>query len=664
MHRLRMQRSVVAVLVLLALLLQGTWVLAGTTGSITGIVTDTVSGRAVRDATVTAASASQAASVQTDSSGRYNFVSLAPDTYTLTFSKQGYQSAPQAGVTVQADQSLTINLGVASSLQTIGRVGTRASSTLLRPGQTASEYSVNPAQQAAAAPLGGGTNLNSAYSAIASVPGVLVPLTNTSWGQSIFIRGGDYTQTGNEVDGIPINRSFDQYASGQLSSLGNQEIQVYTGNAPADAQAVGLAGFVNQVIRTGTYPGSINATLGIGTPTKYNHANLEVAGASPNRLFTYYAGTGGYSQEFRLVDQFNGAGFLARTGNGSVYNYVAAGCLGPHPTVGCYQNVSPFLGGAPLGPNGFAFADEVWGYENHINDRETIANIHVGIKHPRDGNHDDIQLLYDYGNSQTYPNSSMDAWRTSLRDNANGSVGTIPFVTDAFGNPTCPAPAIGGTYAGVPTTCGGPVIPFYRDQNQYMGPRNAPLTPANIGNVVNFAFPASPSGRPLGAPADFARQDGEQNAFAIAKVQYQHNIAEKGYVPLYGYTKDSDRLDNGLIGLYQNFVSLFSPDYQISSHSKGVVLNSAYQIAPQHLLSLNVGYVTSNTTRYRNDVAGGLPESKVAYLLNSQNPAGGCYSIVARLVSCTSATAAGFALPAVNAPPAALHPSPGTSPAL
>src|ERR1700686_4944570 len=142
MHRLRMQRSVVAVLVLLALLLQGTWVLAGTTGSITGIVTDTVSGKPVGNATVTAASPSQAASVQTDSSGRYNFVSLAPDTYTLTFSKQGYQSTSQAGVTVQADQNVNVNSNVTSALQTIGRVATRASSTLVRPGQTAAEYSI------------------------------------------------------------------------------------------------------------------------------------------------------------------------------------------------------------------------------------------------------------------------------------------------------------------------------------------------------------------------------------------------------------------------------------------------------------------------------------------------------------------------------------------
>src|SRR5260370_35680373 len=168
MHRFRMQRSVVAVLVLLAMLLQGTLVLAGTTGSISGIVTDTVSGKPVGNATVKAASPSQAASVQTDSSGRYNFVSLAPDTYTLTFSKQGYENASQSGVTVQADQNVAINSGITTSLQTIGRVATRASSTLVLPGQTASEYSVNPSQIIAAPPLGGGTNLNSAYTATAS----------------------------------------------------------------------------------------------------------------------------------------------------------------------------------------------------------------------------------------------------------------------------------------------------------------------------------------------------------------------------------------------------------------------------------------------------------------------------------------------------------------
>ncbi|HEV3086537.1 MAG TPA: TonB-dependent receptor [Candidatus Elarobacter sp.] len=648
------------------MLLQGTWALAGTTGSITGALTDATSGKAVADASVTAASPSQSQTVKTDQAGRYNFVSLAPDTYTVTFTKQGYQTQTQAGVTVQADQSVTVNSTTSSAALTqIGRVATRASNSLIRPGLTASEYSVTPSQQQAVAALGGGTNLNSAYSAIASVPGVVVPLGNAGWGQSIFIRGGDYTQTGNEVDGIPINRSFDQYASGALSSLGNQEVQIYTGNAPADAQAIGLAGFINQVIRTGTYPGNISAAIGVGTPAIYNHANFEVAGATPNRLFTYYAGTGGYSQQFRLLDQFNGQGYLQRTGLGSLYNYVATGCGTPgapgapytyagtpHPSAGCYNNASPFLGGLPLGPNGYAVGDLDWAGVQYLNDRETVANFHLGIKHPHDGNKDDVQLLYDYGNIKAYPNSSQFSWGPQLSDVVNGTVGSIGNVAG------CPAPI------GVSTTCAGPLnsIPF-RDQNQYMGPRNAPITPATAGNVINYAYPASPSGRPLGASAPFARQDGETNAFAIVKAQYQHNISDKGYIRLYGYTLYSDRLDNGIVGLYQTFVGAYSPDYQISSHSRGFVLNGGYQLSAEHLLNINAGYVTANTTRYRNDVAAGNGETQVGYLLNSANPTQGCYSFTGTLTTCTAANRAGLVLPPVNAPPGPLVPR-GASPAV
>ena len=51
---------------------------------------------------------------------------------------------------------------------------------------------------------------------------------------------------------IKENRSFDNYPGGTGTNLGQQELQVYTGGGSAGASAVGLAGFINQVIRTGT----------------------------------------------------------------------------------------------------------------------------------------------------------------------------------------------------------------------------------------------------------------------------------------------------------------------------------------------------------------------------------------------------------------------------
>ncbi len=69
------------------------------------------------------------------------------------------------------------------------------------------------------------------------------------------------TEVGYEFDGIPINRGFDNYVGGGESSLGQLELQVYTGATPANAEAQGLAGFINQVIKTGTYPGYGSASL-------------------------------------------------------------------------------------------------------------------------------------------------------------------------------------------------------------------------------------------------------------------------------------------------------------------------------------------------------------------------------------------------------------------
>ena len=84
-------------------------------------------------------------------------------------------------------------------------------------------------------------------------------------------------------------------------------MQVYTGGGPANAEANGISGFINQVIRTGSYPGFSNVDLGVGGPAYYHKASFEFGGASPDHNFSYYLGIGGYNQDFRAADQFNGA---------------------------------------------------------------------------------------------------------------------------------------------------------------------------------------------------------------------------------------------------------------------------------------------------------------------------------------------------------------------
>ncbi|HEV2037782.1 MAG TPA: carboxypeptidase-like regulatory domain-containing protein, partial [Candidatus Eremiobacteraceae bacterium] len=90
------------ILTILVLASQATWTLAGTTGAISGNVW-LADGTPVVAARVTATAPSETANTLSDAHGHYGFLSLAPDTYKVTASKEGYETVQQIGVTVLAD---------------------------------------------------------------------------------------------------------------------------------------------------------------------------------------------------------------------------------------------------------------------------------------------------------------------------------------------------------------------------------------------------------------------------------------------------------------------------------------------------------------------------------------------------------------------------------
>ncbi len=243
--------------------------LAGTTGSLRGVIVDT-SGAPVAGVVVTVTSPSQTASAVTDPGGHFTFASLAPDDYAVAAQKDGYDTASYSGAVVFADVSQVLTVTMHKTLRTIATTSSRSSSSLVRSGTTADVYSINAAQQARTSVLGGGGTLNSAYSAISAVPGAYVPTNQSGYNLAIHIRGGDSSEVGYELDGIPMNRGIDGYTSSSVSSLGQLELQVYTGASPADSEGQGLAGFINQVIKSGTFPGYGIADATIGGPTYYH----------------------------------------------------------------------------------------------------------------------------------------------------------------------------------------------------------------------------------------------------------------------------------------------------------------------------------------------------------------------------------------------------------
>ena len=70
-------------------------------------------------------------------------------------------------------------------------------------------------------------------------------------------------QVAYDFDGLPVTRQSDLAPIATLTSLGSQEVQVYTGGTPATSNSSGLAGYINQVIKTGTFPGYADADFGL-----------------------------------------------------------------------------------------------------------------------------------------------------------------------------------------------------------------------------------------------------------------------------------------------------------------------------------------------------------------------------------------------------------------
>jgi outer membrane receptor protein involved in Fe transport len=591
------RRVVMALLVLVAVLFQETWALAGTTGGLSGTVTDET-GAPVADASVRASSASQNATARTDRSGHFVFISLAPDTYSISIEKEGYAPVSYAGVTVFADQTQTLAFHMQKALQTIARVTSTAASALVKSGTTSDLYSVNSATAAKVSGLGGGGGLDNAYSAIATMPGAYVPVGQAGWYQNVYIRGGDYDQVGYEVDGVPVNRSFDNYPSNTATSLGQQEVQVYTGASPADSQGQGLAGYINQVIKTGTYPGYASSDLGVGTPTFYHKANVEVGGASPDRNFSYYVGIGGYNQDYRYYNQYNGASLS--NSYGPAFTPCPATPAAGLPS--CSVN-GTWLSGRPGGVEtpGFALGPYNVGNLGSVVDRDSVVNFHFGIPHHKDGGRDDIQVLYETSQITQYYTNSINDWSGLYSNPALFGTTQIPYASGAV----------------------------------YTGQLNQPIDPSTVGSqMAKYQFPYA-----QGANLPTSLEDNEGIDDAIFKVQYQKNFGSNAYLRVYGYTDYSNWLNYGPNTASQpSLYGIIPPIYQVNSHTRGVSAEFADQINPSNLLQFQMSYTTATSGRTYDQTAYQSLGQQLGTLVNANAPDSGvCYTVTGSPTGCSVA---------------------------
>ena len=378
---------------------------AATTGTISGTVTDAATKKPLAGATVTASSPSGRGSATSDANGFYNIYNLAPDTYAVSITIKGYDDVVTSGVTVVQDQNVRIDQTLARSLKTIGRVSARSASNLVQPNQTADVYNVSPQQLGAAVGVGGHRTL---YDVIQTAPGV----TSTGVAGRPRIRGSDVGDVAWEYDGIPVNDRLTGLFTTNLSVVGTQNLEVYTGGFNAQ-YGNAAAGIINSVVKRGTYPQFGSVTYTTQFPASEHDVVAEYGGATRNNKFSWYAS----------VDSSNSDPVFA---NG-YQPFIAAQALTARDTT-----------------------------PSTINTRDGVANLHW-----RPTDKDDIQLLAQTGN-QKLP------WNKGLAGTAILGMTQCQGVVIAGGKITNPGVSSTGQ------SCVVPIVTNVLDPTDPLGKRTIP----------------------------------------------------------------------------------------------------------------------------------------------------------------------------------------------
>lgn len=262
---------------------------AGTTGNISGTVTD-ASGKPLADVSVSAASVSQSAHGVTDARGFYSLVNLTPDTYTVSYQKTGFQPLSVPGIAVFQDQTLTLNQKLQTQLKTIASVHAAGGSNLVKSNQGSDVYTVSGKQLTAATnPVDTHETL---YQYLAVTPGV----TTTGFPGQPRVRGGQVSDLGYEFDGIPIQDRITGFFTSNLANIGVSNVEVYTGGLPASGSANGT-GYLNSVVKTGTYPAYTQVSLQFTSPEANHYITLEHGWATPDHKFSGYIGFDGVNSQ-------------------------------------------------------------------------------------------------------------------------------------------------------------------------------------------------------------------------------------------------------------------------------------------------------------------------------------------------------------------------------
>ena len=543
--------------------------MAGVTGSVSGHVTDD-KGNPIFGAQVAVASPSQSLTTQTDVHGFYSILNLSPDTYTVTATKDGYDTSTFTGVTVTTNQTAEINIILRPTAKSLGRVVTTAAASVVSKTVTGDLYSVNAsAIRSYQGSAGGAETLYSQNSVAGSLPGVVRTL-GTGGGYagngSLSFRGGSTDQIGFELEGIPLNRGFDAANATSFVTNGLASLEVYTGGEPADAGR-SMSGYINEVYRRGSYPGGADFTGIIGAPGFNHTVQADVYGATPDRRFTYFVSTLASNANYNFGSRSN----LDNTSIHVPANDPGCGAFNTE----LFFNTTPSLDGGVWNvdcsvPHIFNMPVSQGAWQSFVNPsaaiRDTVTNLHWTIEH--NGLSDDLQALYvvgGTGNPFLYAGTGMDP--ALYFEGTGGSI-------NAAGQFLWPTG-----------------FPYNGQVNQpFNCPLGSTLGTCPPGAFGQYTWPSAGGGT---GPIPSFYVDSQSTEQSIAKLQYTRSFSSSSFLRFYAYKLYSawnfDQATNGFLG--DSF-------YQLHDNATGYTLNYQNQLNAHNLLRFDVDYTKDLTLRY------------------------------------------------------------------
>jgi hypothetical protein len=252
---------------------------AGSTGNVTGTVTD-AKGAPIAGAHVSAVAPTGSYLSSTDGRGFFSIVNMSPDTYTVTVTADGFDTAISTGENVFQEETLSLKVTLQLQARVLGHVTTNAKTNLVQPNVTSNTYNVTAAQMSSI--LGDSTH-HTLYDVLWRTPGV----TSGPTSNSPIIRGGTTTEVGWEFEEIPIvDRTVGFYVT-ELSTTGIGNVEVTTGGLSAQ-QGGSNGGIVNMTVKQGTYPAFGDVTTSVGGPAYQHDLEAEYGGASPDNKWTWF----------------------------------------------------------------------------------------------------------------------------------------------------------------------------------------------------------------------------------------------------------------------------------------------------------------------------------------------------------------------------------------